>query len=475
MQLYQKSASLVLATLPLIFLSSQAFSAGFAITLNSGSGMGTAYAGAAAAGEDASTVWFNPAGMSLLDDRAMVSQAAHIIVPKSNFKNKRSRVNPLLTGGNVDAAQAVLTGEGDDGGKAAFVPNLYYVKPINEKLRFGIGINAPFGLGVTYDDDWIGRYHATNTEMLTLNINPSISYKANDRLTLGAGVNGQYIHVVLGTKIDSGAACRSAAAAANSGTLLSQCLARFPTVGDSSTDSNIEVEGDDFSFGFNVGLLFQATDRTRLGLSYRSSITHELEGDATFTVNNALADIRTSATSNLQQNFQDNRLKNRPITAGVDLPESASFSVAHTLNNKIELLADATWTKWSNFDELRIVDTTGATVGVTPQEWVNVWRFSAGGTYKHNDRLTLKTGIAYDESSVPGPKLRTPRSPGNDRTWLSFGANYKVNKKIDIDFGYAHLLIDETPIDNTDGNGYTISGVYDSDANIFSSQLNYKF
>lgn len=475
MQLHQKPASFALATLPLIFMSSQAFSAGFAIIEHSASGMGTAFAGAAAVGEDASTIWFNPAGMSLLDDRAMVSQALHIIVPSSNFTNKHSRVNPVLTGGNVDAAQSFLTGEGGDGGTVAFVPNLYYVKPINDKLRVGLGVNAPFGLEITYDDDWIGRYHATNSEMLTLNINPSVSYKASDRLTLGAGVSGQYIHVKLGTKIDSGAACRSAAAAANSGTLLAQCLARFPKVGDSSTDSNIEVEGDDFSFGFNVGLLFKATDRTRLGLSYRSSVKHDLEGDAEFKVNNALADIRTSATTNLQQVFQADRLKDRPITAGVDLPESASLSVAHKVNNKIELLADATWTKWSNFEELRILDTAGATVGVTPEEWEDVWRFSAGGSYKYNDHLTLRTGVAYDESPVPGPKLRTPRLPGNERTWLSFGANYKVNKKMDIDVGYAHLFLDDTPIDNTDHNGYNVSGVYDSDVNIFSTQVNYKF
>lgn len=477
MQQHQKSASFVLATLPLLLFSTQTFSAGFAIIEHSASGMGTAFAGAAAVGEDASTIWFNPAGMSLLDDRAMVSQAAHIIVPKSNFTNKNSRVNPVLTGGDVDAAQAVLTGDSDDGGKPAFVPNLYYVKPINDKLRFGLGVNAPFGLEVTYDDDWIGRYHATNSEMLTLNINPSVSYKMNDRLTLGGGVSGQYLHVTLGTKIDSGAACRSAAAAANSGTLLAQCLERFPKVGDSSTDSNVEVSGDDFSFGFNVGMLFQATDRTRLGVSYRSSITHDLEGDAKFVVNDALGDIRTSAITSLQDNLQGDggRLQNRPITAGVDLPESASFSVAHRFSDKIELLADATWTKWSNFDELRIVDTKGDTVGVTPEEWENVWRFSAGGKYKYNDHLTLRTGVAYDESPVPGPKFRTPRLPGNDRTWLSFGANYKINKKMDVDVGYAHLFLDDTPIDNTDHNGYNVSGIYDSEVNIFSSQLNYKF
>lgn len=474
MSLHRRSGLLAL-TFPLVFFSSQAYSAGFALIENSGSGMGSAFAGAAAEGKDASTVWFNPAAMSLLEDRSMISQTAHIVLPSSNFKNKRSRVNPALTGGNIAAAEATLSGKGDDGGTNAFIPNFYYVKPINEQLRFGLGINAPFGLEITYADDWVGRYQATNSEMMTINVNPSISWKASDRLSLGAGLNAQYIDVTLGSKIDSGAACRSAASSANSGTLLAQCLARYPQVGQSATDSNAEVSGDDISFGFNVGILYQPTDRTRIGASYRSGIKHKLEGDADFTAHDSLSQIATSATTNLQQVLEATQLADRPITANADLPEFVSLSVAHKATDKIELLAGATWTGWSSFDELRVLDTTGATVTVTPEEWKDVWRFSLGGKYKYNDHLTLRTGVAYDESPVPNPKLRTPRLPGNDRTWLSFGANYKVNKKIDVDVGYAHLFLDDTPIDHTDENGYTLSGIYESDVDIISTQLNWKF
>ncbi len=474
-RLFQVYARTLVFAIPLTFISSTVYSAGFAIIEDSASGMGTAFAGAAVVGEDASTVWFNPAAMSLLDDRAMVSSAGHIIIPTAKFKNKFSSVNPALTGGNAALAQSSLSGRGDDGGQTAFVPNFYYVKPINEKLRFGLGINAPFGLEVSYNDDWIGRYQATNSEMKTININPSLSYKVSDRLTLGGGLNAQYIDVTLGSKIDSGAACRSAASAANSGALLAQCLTVFPKVGQAATDSNAEVSGDDTSFGFNVGLLFKANDKTRFGVSYRSGIDHKLEGKADFTVNNALAQIKTSATTNLQQVLGATRLADRDITAVANLPESVSFSVAHKANSKLELLADATWTGWSSFDELRIKDKAGATVTVTPEQWDDVWRISAGGKYRKNDRLTLRAGVAYDESPVPGPKFRTPRLPGNDRTWVSAGANYKINKKMDIDFGYSHLFVDDTPIENTDANGYTVSGVYEADIDIISTQLNWKF
>lgn len=464
-------------TLSLLLIPSYSFAAGFGIIENSASGMGNAFAGAAAVGEDASTVWFNPAAMSLLGDRPTLTNTGHIVAPIASFKNRGSSVNPALTGGDTNAAVATLSGDADSADKVAFIPNLYYVRPLNERMHIGIGINAPFGLEVNYKDDWVGRYLATTSAMKTINVNPSISWKANEQLSLGAGISGQYMDVELGTAIDSAAACRSAAIAANSGALLTQCINRFPNVGQSDTDSSGLVAGDGFAFGFNVGLLYEPIQNTRFGLSYRSKIKQELEGDATFTVDDSLQQIQTSATTNLQQALQATRLRNREITAKTKLPDTLSLSVAHKLNSKLDLLADATWTGWSSFQELRVVEaaTPNDTVSVTPEEWNDVWRISVGGNYQYNDRLKLRAGVAYDESPIPGPTLRTPRIPGNDRTWLSIGAGYKVNKKIDVDVGYSHILLDETPIDHTNENGYSLRGVYDADVNILSAQLNYKF
>ena len=363
------------------------------------------------------------------------------------------------------------------------MPNLYYVKPLNENLHVGVGINAPFGLEVTYKDDWIGRYLATNSEMKTLNINPAISWKANKQFSIGGGISLQYVDVKLGSAIDSGAACRSAATAANSSALLTQCLTAFPTVGKSATDSEAQIEADDISYGYNLGILFEPTNRTRIGASYRSKITHETEGKADFTVDDSLAGVFVAAPTQanpggvtLQQALQAGRLSDRDITAEASLPDSFSLSVAHNLNSKLELLADATWTGWSSFEELRIVDKTGVDVALTPEKWEDVWRVSIGGNYKYNDKLTLRTGAAYDESPIPTPSRRTPRIPGNDRTWISFGAGYQVNNHIILDVGYSHLFVDDTPINHTSGdNGYTLKGVYEADVDILSAQLNWKF
>ena len=155
-----------------------AAASGFAITENSASGMGNAFAGAAASAEDASTIWFNPAGMMKLQGSQVVV-GLHVIHPEASFTNK----------GSTTASGIPLSGGNDDGGQDALVPNFYWLTGLNERTRFGLGINAPFGLRTEYDDTWVGRYHAVKTELRTLNINPSIAFQANERLALGGGID----------------------------------------------------------------------------------------------------------------------------------------------------------------------------------------------------------------------------------------------------------------------------------------------
>jgi long-chain fatty acid transport protein len=169
-------------------------------------------------------------------------------------------------------------------------------------------------------------------------------------------------------------------------------------------------------------------------------------------------------------------LVDRDVKASITLPESVSLSVAHKVNNKLELLSDVTWTGWSSFDELLITEVDGSTPFTrVREEWEDVYRLSIGANYKYNDRLTLRTGLAYDEEPIPSAQRRTPRIPGNDRTWLSFGAGYKVNKKLNLDVGYTHLFLDDTLIDHVDERGNAVRGVYESSVDILSAQVNYTF
>lgn len=439
-------------SIPLYLITTPTFSAGFAISENSASGLGNAFAGAAATGADASTVWFNPAAMSLLEDQAQISIAGHIINAKSEFTDSGSAISPAIPVGS-------LSGNNANGGKAALVPNFYFSKPINDRVKFGLGINAPYGLEVTYDDDWVGRYQGTKSEMKTVNINPALSWKVNDKVALGMGLNVQYVDVTLGSAIDSVAACFSAGGGG-------ACLAIDPTgAGNPNNDSKSEMTGDDISFGYNLGALFSPSNKTRVGVSYRSQIKHNLEGDIKFALTPALTGIIGTPAS----------LTSRDITAAIDLPETLSASVSHKVNKKLELLGDITWTGWSSFEKLTVNDTSGTLVTNTDENWKNVYRISLGGNYRYNNRLMLRAGAAFDESPVPNAEHRTVRLPGNDRTWLSVGAGYKVNKHASIDIGYSHILVKDGDINHTNERNYLVKGSYDSGVDILSAQLNWKF
>lgn len=466
---FRVKTSLLLASTSLIFISSSVYSAGFALIENSASGMGKAFAGAAAVAEDASTVWFNPAGMTYLGTslkgKSELTSAIHIVAAGSEFTDKGSAapasLNAIMNGDKSKSKKTIVSA----------IPNLYYVRPLSNRLHFGLAVNGPFGSKTEYDKDWIGRYHATDTDMKTVNFNPSLSWKANDKLSLGAGISAQYIDVTLGKSVDSVAACRKIAAGVaaqtNSSALFSYCNKTYPKASQVEKDSQATVTGDDISFGFNLGLLYQPTQMTRIGVSYRSKIKHNLEGRAKYEVDPGLAPViaQTGITA----------FTNKDIKADVELPDSISFSFAHKINNKLELLGDVTWTQWSTFKELLINDTAGNEVTKTIEDWKDVTRVSLGANYQYSDKLTLRTGIALDQEPIPSAKRRTPRIPGNDRTWLSFGAGYKMNKKMSLDFGYSHLFLDETPIDNTDENGYSVRGLYDSQVDIISAQFNYIF
>ncbi len=433
---------------------------GFAIIENSASGMGNAFAGAAAVAEDASTVYFNPAGLTNLSGSQLVG-AGHIIIPTADFNNEGSYVNPALTGGTPIPGS--LTGKDDDGGTTALVPNLYFATQINEQWFAGLGINAPFGLEVSYGDNWVGRYNATKSKLQTININPSIAYKANDFFSIGGGVSAQYIRATLSSRIDFGTVCMGAVepvfgpgACASTGALPLQA------------DGQGKVKGSDWSWGFNLGAMFNISEATRVGLSYRSSISQEVEGTADFRVPDsfqAFIDMGFPA-------FSDTG-----ATAAVDVPESVSLSLFHQINDRFAILADATWTKWDRFEELRFVyDNPVQTDTVQPHDWENVMRYSLGLTYTHNDKLLFRMGTAYDETPIPSAELRTPRIPGNDRTWLTFGVGYKFSEKLGMDLGYAHLFVDDTDINALDhSTGHQLVGSYDADVDIISAQLNMAF
>ena len=446
-------------------ITSNVQAAGFALIENSASGMGNAFAGGSAIAEDASTVWFNPAGMTRLSGSHMAI-AGHIVSPSAEFTNN----------GSVDATTGPLSGSNDDGGETAFVPNFYYVTELGNESYFGIGVTVPFGLSTEYDDAWVGRYTATKSEVTTININPSFATKATDKLSIGFGFNIQYIDATLANHIDSAATCSGLAtrlAAMTPAQTITCTGLGGANIDDPLLDSSQSLSGDDISYGWNLGLLYNLDSESRIGLAYRSTIQHKLEGNVNFTVNSLLA----TAISTISVPQLTTLLSNTSVEASIDLPESLSVSYFRDIDSALSIMADITWTKWRNFEDLTVIfGNPFQPASVTPEDWENNYRFSFGASYKADDKLTYRAGVAVDQTPIKSAEARTPRIPGNDRTWLSLGVGYKIDTDMTIDIGYSHLFVDDTPINNADASSLsTLTGTYEADVDILSAQANFKF
>ncbi|MFO7603147.1 MAG: outer membrane protein transport protein [Gammaproteobacteria bacterium] len=462
----KKTASTLLVSCALAALgqaySPNAQAAGFALIENGASGLGNAYAGAAAVAEDASTIYFNPAGMSKLPGREFVF-AGHYIDTKIDFTNSGSAKISTFGGGP-------LSGPNADGGKSSIIPSFFYAHRLNNDWSYGLGITVPFGLGTEYDENWVGRYHAVKSEISTININPSASVKVNEKLSIGFGVNAQYIDVTLTSKLDSAAICRGALVPASGGALTNaNCDAVGLTqanVGNSAFDSSQSMTGDDWSFGWNIGMLYDLSDSTRLGIAYRSNVDHQLNGSVDFTTNAGLQAILNAATSTA---FSDTG-----ITAGIDLPESLALSISHNLNPNWVLMADATWTRWERYDKL-VVDfaNPAQTDSTSTRNSENSWRYSVGASYMPDEKRVYRFGLALDETIVPSTALRPASSPGNDRLWLSLGYGYRTSDSFQLDLGYAHLFVDDASIDNQHALFGSVTGSYEQSADILSVQLSW--
>jgi long-chain fatty acid transport protein len=436
----------------LIGTAAKASASGFALFEQSASGMGNAFAGGGASAEDASTIFSNPAGMSYLPDNQLV-MAGHAIRPSAQFNNSGSHSSSgLVTSGN----------NGGDAGDWEFIPNIYFAKALNNNVKFGVGINAPFGFKSDYENGWVGRYQALKSELKTININPSIAFKASDKISLGLGFSAMRVDADQTNAIDFGAICATALSGCGVGATAQK------------NDGFAHVKGGDWGYGWNAGAIFQITHATRLSLAYRSQVHLMLKGHADF--NNVPAAFALSPA--LTAGFA-----NSSVDAKFTTPDSASASIFHQINDQWDMMADLTWMHWSKFQDLTVIRTSGALAGQilssVPENWDNTIRASLGASYRYNDALKLRTGLAYDKNPVSSEFL-TPRNPDNDRIWLSLGANYRFTPTSSVDIGYTYIFVNDATLNKTTDTSIsalrdTVKGSYDSNVNIFSMQLSHTF
>lgn len=464
MQDRNRHSWLVPATVSLTLIPTVAGASGFALLEQSASRLGTAFAGTAAAADDATTVFFNPAGMTALREPEIAVSASGIGI-SSQFRNASS----------TPAFAQPLGGEGGDAGDWNFVPAAYFVMPVGDNFAVGLGVNAPFGLKLVYDSGWIGRFQGLHNEITTLNFNPSIAWRINDRISIGVGADYQRLDAELTNDVNYSAVIARGVQQLVLAGQLPPATGNAVIAANAQQSGHARVHGNDDSWGFNVGALFELSDTTRLGFSFRSTVDYRVDGSIDFAAPAGRDPVSSAIIG--AASAPGAPLSSGPVQVDLELPDITTLSLQQRFGEKFALLADVAWTEWSSIPELRIVRDSGTTVSVTPEQWRDTWRFALGGTYAMNERFTLRAGVAFDETPVPD-ETRTPRLPDTDRTWVAIGARWQPSPSLLLDFGYAHLFSDTVPLDQDAGNAAAsalINGDQHSDIDIVSAQVVYRF
>lgn len=435
------SATLLLsaALLPTIASASS-----FQILEQSPAHLGKAFAGTASDIADASSVFFNPAGIVELE-KPTLTLGANAIFTQATFNNQNSNTNG--TNGKTD--------------EIGYVPNIYYVHPLNPRLSLGFGVNAPFGLASEYDDDWSGRYLATRSELQVANINAVAAYALTDNLSVGLGINYQRADVTLESQFDS-------------------TLGVNPSP---ATDSSAKITGDDDGFAADVSVYYAPTERTRLGLIWRQGGEFDLTGNATFSLNSLCspgAGFPTGAppapTTGTICAASLNAVAGN-AEARLQLPDTITLSGSHQLSDYWWVHGDIAWTEWSQIQTVDVVNSNNNLIINTLELlYDDTVRYALGFTHKSDCPWSWRFGIAFDEAPQTNPLHVNPRIPDQDRIWFSAGFNYEFSASTSVDLAYSYIKVDKARIQNTNlQTGHYVEGSYDADVNIIGVQANFTF
>lgn len=393
--------------------ATQTYAAGFQLSEQSAIQMGRAMAGAGIVGDDLSAVHYNPAGMTLLSGTRMQATGTWVAV-------------------NLDY-------EGDSGQsengrlKGQIIPAGFITHQINDSLWAGLGLTVPYGMGTEFGEGWEGRERGTESMILTFDINPNLAWKVNEKLSVGGGVSLQYAKAELG-----------------SGRIVSK----------NGHTINSNVKGDSWAWGWNVGVMFQPVETVRLGLAYRSNISHNADGHTTLNNGLDLTNIRSD------------------MEVRIKTPDTITFSATWEATDALRLSGTARWSKWSNFHSLDVqnLDLAGPQFSSTVVEnnWDDTWFFSVGADYKLNGQWTIRGGVAYDQGPVEN-QYRMAVIPDTDRVWFSGGASYKYTDNLTFDFGATYIKgVGDTDLYDKVG-GKKIGEFKSLDSYIFSAQMQYLF
>ncbi|WP_136800029.1 OmpP1/FadL family transporter [Desulfosediminicola ganghwensis] len=348
--------------------------AGFQLSEHSANGLGRAYAGEAATVENSSVIFRNPAAMSYFDRTAISVGAVYI--------------KPAI---NIDGDSAIYgSAHQNDAANGGLLPNLSVVHPLKNDWWVGISLGSNFNTGVEYDSDFTGSHFGDLAEITTADINFSLARKITDTLSIGAGLSAIW---------GEGRVKSSLPLSLGGATLL-------------------DLEGDDWTWNWNIGAMWQINRDNRLGITYKHHATLDLEG---------------TAISEVGLPSGNGKLP-------LELPAMVEVASFHQLTDRLALHFGINWSSWSRFESLT-ADIEGSIVEVKREDWQDTFKFSVGTTYQLNEAIMLRAGFAYDQPAAD-EEHRTITIPDSDRFWYSAGIGYAIstNSVIDLGLTYIHFL-----------------------------------
>ena len=409
-------------------LSTSAMAAGFHLREQSAAAQGNAFSGATAGAEDNSYTYYNVAGLTR-QKGTQVTLGGTYIAPKATAKNVRGE------NGERDADVENVV-------HAAVSPNFTVSHQINDKWFIGIAGNSPFGMITKYDHGWVGGDHGITSDVKTATVTPMTAYKATDKLSLGAGLQIQYL------------------------------WAHLTSSHSASRTGIVSEDGHSWAAGYQLGALYEFTERTRFGVGYRSEIKHKIKGKM------------KSSGSELPYPYGAgiDSMLNQDIKVDLDTPAMLSFGLYHDITDRWAVMAEYQRVFWSSFKDLTFKSRNGNNrlgynyVASVNENWRDTNFYAIGTSFMLDEQWKLRLGLAYDQSAVT-LKHRTPRIPDSDRFWMTVGLGYKYNEHLDFNMAYTYINARKAHLDTslTGNDGYNVKADYHNSIQAFAFGLSYKF
>jgi long-chain fatty acid transport protein len=394
--------------------SGQASATGFFINQQSVRGLGRVDAGSTVAADELGTIFFNPAGLtrvvrdSSADECIRMSLAVHLIVPRGD---QRARASVAATPATLGAFVPAGGGDAHNPTSPTPVPNFYLAAPLlNNRAAVGLGVNSPFGLATAFDPDWHGRYDATEASLRTINVTLVGAYRFDSGVSVGGGLDLQYARTLLSTAIPDPLA---------------------PGGPSAATDARIQTIGrDSVTPGFNVGVIYDVDEQTRIGAHYRSGMQHEMHGASEI---HGLQGPLAAANGAVD------------ASAELNLPAMASVGFRTRVADELVLLGEFEWFDWSTFREVRIRFADGRPDGVRTANYRDAYAVAIGTEYPVGPRWTARGGLRYDTTpTVDG--WRDTIVPDAERLWLGLGTSFQMSNTLSVDLAFNHVFFRDTTI-----------------------------